>query len=217
MDEAIYRTADGRAYTVRDGVSVWLDEISTAAQPAYEYVGFGLRFAAKLIDTALTYLLGFLTGAFVFLFASVVAGLTGAASPLSTEPLGSVTPTVFFLSAVAVVVFDVLAEGVHGSTPGKMILGLTVRSTDGGYCGFGQALKRALGFYVDSLFFGIPAFSSMRGSSLKQRIGDRWAHTVVVRNRSIDPGQRRSGLRFLASTTAACLGFCMVTVLVTFA
>ena len=43
---------------------------------------------------------------------------------------------------------------------------------------------RSLGYYVDGLFFGLVGWTSMSRSPTKQRLGDKWAGTVVVHNRS---------------------------------
>lgn len=207
MEDPVYRTADGRPYTVRDGVSVWREGPSAHPADGYEYVGFGRRLGAKVIDTLLTYLLAFIVGIVVLFVGSFFAGLAGGTAQPLIDNIAQTSTIGWVLSALAVVVFEVAAEAIHGSTPGKMLLGITVLSTDGSYCGFTQALKRALAFYVDSLVFGLPALSSMRSSSRQQRIGDRWAGTVVVRARSMNVRQRRSTPRFLAATSAACIGY----------
>jgi uncharacterized RDD family membrane protein YckC len=111
------------------------------------------------------------------------------------------------LSFVAAVAFHALAEGIHGSTPGKMMLGLTVLDSAGGFCKPGAALVRELAYFVDALFFGIVAYLSMKDSALRQRLGDKWAGTVVVRRRSLQPTQRRSTGRFIAAVAASCLAY----------
>jgi uncharacterized RDD family membrane protein YckC len=89
-----------------------------------------------------------------------------------------------------------------------MILGLTVLDATGGFCKPGAALGRELAYYIDALFFGIVAYASMNKSACQQRLGDKWAHTVVVRRRSLQPAQRRSTGRFVAAVAASCLVYC---------
>ncbi len=41
------------------------------------------------------------------------------------------------------------------------------------------------------------AAGNMRKSPLRQRLGDEWAHTVVLKRRDLQPNQLRSGGRFI--------------------
>jgi hypothetical protein len=50
---------------------------------------------------------------------------------------------------------------------------------DGTPCTFKAAFVRALYMYIDGIFFGIPAYSSMK-EPLQQRLGDKTAKTLVV-------------------------------------
>jgi uncharacterized RDD family membrane protein YckC len=87
--------------------------------------------------------------------------------------------TLFLLFLV--LCYYVLAEAYTGMTLGKRIVGIRVVEEDGSELRFGAAVVRNLLRLVDGLFLyligAIFAFSSPRG----QRIGDRAAHTVVVR------------------------------------
>jgi len=208
MEGPIYRDVTGRPYTVRDGVSVWLDEQRLEElpplAPQIEYVGFGRRAAAQAIDLVVTYALAFATSFLIAMVAYVIAMMAGFDVEPLIDNMARTTPGAWVFSFLAVTMYHAVAEAMHGSTPGKMMLGITVRSAGGGFCGFGQALKRSVAFLVDSLFFGLPAWGSMRDSPLKQRIGDKWARTIVVRSRSLDAAERRTGLRFLATTVVAC-------------
>jgi uncharacterized RDD family membrane protein YckC len=68
-----------------------------------------------------------------------------------------------------------------GMTLGKRIVGIRVVDEEGDVAGFGAAIVRNLLRLVDGLFFylvgAIFALTSPRG----QRLGDRAAHTLVVR------------------------------------
>jgi uncharacterized RDD family membrane protein YckC len=77
--------------------------------------------------------------------------------------------------------YYVLCEGMTGMTLGKRIVGIRVVDEEGDVAGFGAAIVRNLLRVVDGLFFylvgAIFALTSPRG----QRLGDRAAHTLVVR------------------------------------
>jgi hypothetical protein len=68
---------------------------------------------------------------------------------------------------------------------GKLICGLVVVKENGQSCGLLAAFGRSLAFFVDSLFWGIPALISMSDSAKQQRLGDRWAKTMVVKRRDL--------------------------------
>lgn len=97
-------------------------------------------------------------------------------------------------------------EGLHGSTLGKRICGITVVTEDLRPAGLVAALKRSVAYYLDSLFFGWIAARKMSESPRRQRHGDVWAGTMVVRIRSLDPASRRSSLRFLGAVAAGLFG-----------
>lgn len=72
-------------------------------------------------------------------------------------------------------------EALFGSTVGKIALGLRVVCIENrAKPTFRQAALRNLGRFIDALPLGVPGLLSMRTSPLRQRLGDRWAHTTVV-------------------------------------
>jgi uncharacterized RDD family membrane protein YckC len=140
-----------------------------------ESAGIALRFVAVLLDSLI-----------VFLPLSIVIGLMSGGTRAERTPdhayagveLGG-QATLFLLFLV--LCYYVLAEAYTGMTLGKRIVGIRVVEEDGSELRFGAAVVRNLLRLVDGLFLyligAIFAFSSPRG----QRIGDRAAHTVVVR------------------------------------
>ena len=141
-----------------------------------EYGGFGVRFGARLLD-----LLYNSIGVFVFAF---VGGLIGFA--LHGMPVaGGHFARTFVFSLSGTLLCEAIAEGLGGSTLGKMTLGLRVVRPDGSPISFGAGLGRSLAFFLDAQFVGLVAWTSMSGSMWKQRYGDKWANTVVVRVVSI--------------------------------
>jgi len=172
-----------------------------------EYADFGIRFAARLIDLVLIYALSFATnfvGAVL-----IVTSLRVLHQPLQSaiQNMGTTSALSYAAALAAGVAYYVVADGLHGSTPGKMVLGLTVRAKDGGFCRFGSAVGRELGYFIDSLFFGMPAYFTMKSNPEQQRLGDKWAGTVVVRTRSLPPQERRQGGTFVYAAAAACFAY----------
>lgn len=239
MSEPVFYDPYGRAYTVRDGQSVWLTEEEAAAAaaaapataagafwgrdaalvtadgvpiPAYEYVGWLPRAGARIIDLLITGAVSFVTGLlFGGLLAVLYHPLTGGDPQLLVQRVNQQTPLNIFLTFalgfVASTAFETIAEGMHGSTPGKMILGVTVRREDGSPCDYRAALVRSLAYFVDALFWGLVAFASMQGSPRKQRFGDKWAHTVVVRTSSLPEEMRQPSSKFWLATGAALIAY----------
>jgi uncharacterized RDD family membrane protein YckC len=178
-----------------------------------EYAGFGIRVAARIIDLVLIWVLAFVTNFIAgFVVALVFRLLRQPAQPVIAR-LSTAGVVAFVAALLAALAFSAVAEAIHGSTPGKMLLGITVLSESGGFCGWGAAISREAAYYIDSLFFGLVALASMQSTKPRQqRLGDRWAHTVVVYRRSLQPAQRRSGTRFAMAFLAAAAAYSAVTV-----
>lgn len=84
----------------------------------------------------------------------------------------------------AILSWSYLSERLTGTTPGKYLLGLVVRSADGSHCTERQIRSRSLWRIVDGWpTAGIAGFAAASTSPLRQRIGDRRAGTVVVHDR----------------------------------
>lgn len=90
----------------------------------------------------------------------------------------------FILAFVLVALYFVLFEWLASATPGKFAVGIRVRRADGrGRIGFGQSFTRNLARLLDAFPYLIPYIVgaiAVRSSPAKQRLGDRWATTVVV-------------------------------------
>jgi uncharacterized RDD family membrane protein YckC len=139
------------------------------------------RAVALAIDVALMLV------AFVILITTAAAtGALDAADAAMTATVALVVTIVVF------VVYPVTIETLtRGRSLGKMALGLRVVRDDGGPIRFRHALSRGLaGFVVDfgvfSGFTGAVGLISSLLSEKGQRVGDRLAGTVVVRERVPD-------------------------------
>jgi uncharacterized RDD family membrane protein YckC len=144
----------------------------SAAAP---YEGVSIRFVAILIDTI----------------------VLGAISSILTPPFFAfsltrlATRAVLFRPAVAaraVVVLIIwflyftLLEGHYGQTVGKMAVKIkVVRESDGSSIDYGEAAVRTILRIIDGLFVYLVGAILIRSSDEKQRLGDRVAHTVVVK------------------------------------
>lgn len=80
-----------------------------------------------------------------------------------------------------VAAYWILTEWSFGATIGKLICDLRVVSLTGKNCSFGQSLKRNLVRIIDFFPFYIPGFVAAKLSPLRQRLGDQWAKTIVVK------------------------------------
>jgi len=187
-------------------------EDALGAPGALEGVGPVRRGVARAIDLVVLQV-GLGGGAAAAcLLALLLADLLGPGTAAAVERLvnaasaswrGSLADAV--LGLVGVTLVHTLAEGIHGSTIGKRICGITVVSEDGSPAGLVAGLKRSLGFLLDQFVFGLVGVHRILNSPLQQRLGDEWAGTRVVRLRELPAASRRSTLRFLAVAGAAVL------------
>lgn len=83
--------------------------------------------------------------------------------------------------------YHTIYEGASGVTIGKRIMRLRVVSVDGGPIGFRRAFRRNLARALDAVAFYLVALvvAAQPGKQRSQRIGDRWAGTLVVDERRV--------------------------------
>lgn len=140
-----------------------------------ENAGIALRFVAVLLDAIAVF---FPLGIVVALMSGGGYAERGPGYANYGVEMDGDAMLVFILLIICYYVF---AEALTGMTVGKRIVGIEVVDEDGDHLGLGAAVVRNILRLVDGLFFyligAIFAFSSPRG----QRLGDRAAHTVVVR------------------------------------
>jgi uncharacterized RDD family membrane protein YckC len=132
------------------------------------YIGLGRRFVAWLVD-------GLIAGLAWVPFAET-SSVDGTYS-IRWEGVDFLIPLLITLA------YFVLLEGAFGATVGKLVLGIRVRALDGTRIGFGAAAIRNLARVVDGFPYLIPYLVgaiAVSRSEIDQRLGDRWARTVVV-------------------------------------
>jgi uncharacterized RDD family membrane protein YckC len=140
-----------------------------------ENAGLPLRFVAVLLDAVIAFFpLGILVG--------LLSGGGYSESGNGYANAGvNVGGGAFWLLLVLGLGYYIICEAATGMTVGKRLVGIRVVDDEGDPLGLGAAVVRNVLRLVDGLFFylvgAIFALSSSRG----QRLGDRAAHTLVVR------------------------------------
>ncbi len=168
-----------------------------AGQPRQlEGVGFWPRVLARLIDLVPHYLSTLIAGFSFGVMIGIASLLTHTSSAGAVEKLQHERFLPFLAALVGAMAFEMVCEAGHGSTPGKLLLGMTVVQEDGTFCRFIAALKRSIAYYLDALFFGAVGYMAMKSSPTEQRHGDKWAKTIVCKRSQLRPDQLRSGGRF---------------------
>jgi uncharacterized RDD family membrane protein YckC len=162
-----------------------------------DYASAAPRVLARLLDLLVHMGSGFFALVWIGVFAALFLSGTDKAALLAT--LGSNKLLAIVFGMLGSLAYHTCMEGFHGSTIGKRLLGLQVLSEDGGSCSLVQAAKRSLAILWDGLFFGLIGITAMNGCPQRQRNGDDWAGTIVVRRRSVPPFSLRSAKEFLAA------------------
>lgn len=132
-----------------------------------------VRALSALIDLTVV-LIGYLVGLVLW---------AGAISQLD-EALSAAILIIF--TVVSIVGYPVVCETAsRGRSLGKMAMGLRVVADDGGPERFRQVLFRALSGFIEIwMFFGGPAVICSMASAKGKRIGDVFAGTIVISERS---------------------------------
>jgi uncharacterized RDD family membrane protein YckC len=146
-----------------------------AGWSSLENAGIALRFVAVLLDAVI-----------VFFPLSIVVGLlSGGGYAERGDGYANAGINVggnafWFLLALGVGYY-VVCEAATGATLGKRMVGIRVVDEDGDRLTLGASVIRNLLRLVDALFFYLIGFLFAVTSSRGQRLGDRAAHTIVVR------------------------------------
>jgi len=151
-----------------------------ASEPQVQYQGVAIRFVALIIDGLI---LGIIDYILIFLFtgsATTIDASTGAVS------LGPAYPAYYVaLGIVLGLLYFTLLLRRYGQSVGMMAVKIKVVSeTDSGPITYGAAFIRTILLYVDQIPYAIPFLLGailIWTSDKKQRLGDRVAHTVVVK------------------------------------
>jgi len=136
------------------------------------------KFIATIIDYSILTILTFF---YLKEFGEPSAGLYRA------EGIAAIPPIIFWL-----IIFPI-SESIFSATLGHFIVGLKVIDTGGIKVDFIQTLKRRIADVIDLMFYGIPAFISIKRTEKNQRLGDLWAETMIVCRKEINKTENTSG------------------------
>ncbi len=149
-------------------------------QPRWAYaqwvlVGVGWRFLALIIDS---FIIGLVAGVISLFFFPYWAYMTDFGNLYQhVGPVTGLGGTTGFIGLA----YYIVMEATRGATLGKMALGMRVVKVDGSPIGWSESIIRNLLRIVDGLFGYLVGAISIWTSPLCQRLGDRAAHTVVIR------------------------------------
>lgn len=157
-------------------------------QTGLPIVGVGPRAVAVIIDAIIFVVIYYIMLAF-FGGTSVID--TGYGMVEYNTGLTGIPALLYFLIALA---YYIVLEGKLGATVGKMLLGLKVVAEDGSPITYKEAAIRTLLRIIDGLFVYLVGAILVWTSPSKQRLGDRAAHTLVVRAQKTGAGLAIGGI-----------------------
>lgn len=168
-----------------------------------EGTSFWPRALARVIDFVVHYCVGYFAGT---LFRTMIRIAAGGHVPLRIWLKISHRSLPLFVAALlGAIAYQVICVSVHGSSLGKLILSIVVVNEDGSPCGLRAAIIRELGYFPDSIFFGIIAYAAMQRTRLQQRYGDQWADTVVCKRSDVAQENLRGAGRFVLGLMVALM------------
>lgn len=167
--------------------------------------GFWVRVGARVVDTITHNVIWYVTSFLIGIAIGLYGMLTGAPVSQLFSQADSSPFMGFVLALVGSIFYHTTCEYLAGASLGKLLFKLYVKSEDGQRISLMAAFIRSCAYFVDGIFFGIIAYESMKISPLRQRLGDRWAKTVVVERANLLPSQIPSGWTFLLALIAAIL------------
>ena len=152
---------------------------------------FGIRFLARFLDLIYGYLLAIGT-MFFGGFCLAVLSATGHVSKDWVQHVQQARPIDYVLALLGFYLYHSFTDGISGTSIGKLVCGLNVVQMDGRPCSMTGAFKRDLAYYMDGLFFGLVGYESMKKTPLRQRYGDVWGKTIVVKKADFLPRPKHS-------------------------
>jgi uncharacterized RDD family membrane protein YckC len=146
--------------------------VPSAATP---YEGVAIRFVAILLDTIIIGIISNILTAPFFAF---------SLARLATRAIlfGPSVGLRILIILVIYFLYFTLLEGHYGQTVGKMAVKIkVVKEADASPIDYGEAAVRTILRVIDGLFVYLVGAILIWSSDEKQRLGDRVAHTVVVK------------------------------------
>ncbi len=156
---------------------------SYAEPGAMRYEGVAIRFVAILIDAIiLAIITGIITAPFNTPTSISVTNTTGV--PMITTTPNPLAALGGLIAAVIDFLYFTGLQGAYGQTVGKMAVKIKVVREDGSKINYVDAAIRTILILIDAIPYFIPYLLGailIWTSDKKQRLGDRAAHTVVVK------------------------------------
>jgi len=181
-----------------------LSPVGESNETQAQYAGFVIRAGARLTDVVFLYVVGFVAAIVTVFLLAIGEAITGNQLVARLSQAGVLSWWNVVLGMLSVCGYHTICEGFHGSTLGKLVFGLVTLNEDLTPCKLKGATIRNLVFiFLDGLAACIPALLVMNRSPEKQRIGDQWGKTVVVRRSSVPSTSRRPGWRFVPAFVGA--------------
>lgn len=128
---------------------------------AVQTVGVGRRCVAIIIDS--------------IIIGAIVGILTAIFGPNRAAVSGSI-------SALIGLLYFIILEATMSATLGKMVMGIHVVQQDGTPYSWKGSIIRNLLRIIDGLFVYLVGAIFVWTSPFKQRLGDKAAHTLVIKN-----------------------------------
>ena len=149
----------------------------------YKFAGFWRRLGAYMVDCTIIFFIFIILVSIASLafFSGAISGnsknfITDLADPARFSSIMILTWLFFIFFNIA---YFTYFHGTTGRTPGKMLFGLQVVSTDGTLISFGIAFLRAIGYLVSGALFNL-GFIWIAFDKRKQGWHDKIAGTVVI-------------------------------------
>jgi len=140
-----------------------------------KYRGVGIRFVAQILDGIIILIFYFVVG---YIIASIFGGLKEGGFELHDGPAFLV---IMLTLGFGITYFTILESLWRGQSLGKKLAGIQVVREDGKPIDLTAAVVRNILRLVDGFACYLVAAILVWNSPLKQRLGDRIAHTVVVK------------------------------------
>ena len=151
----------------------------TGPAPGVSFASFGARLIAYIVDSLL---LGIVIVILTLVLVPVLAGTSSGDGEVSGAGMTALTVWIGVLVLISLLYFPFFWQR-SGQTPGMRMLNIrVVKDADGSRLGWGSAILRYVGFFIDSIIFGLPiGFLWALFDSRRRAWHDLIGGTVVVK------------------------------------
>ncbi len=184
-ESAFTAQPESQPEALREGTPAYVPPPAYYAAPeaGMRYQGVAIRFVAILIDAIILAIIsGLITAPFNTPSSISVTNTTGI--PMITTTPNPLAAVGALISAVIGFLYYTGLQGAYSQTVGKMAVKIKVVREDGSKISYTDAAIRTILLLIDAIPYVIPYLLGailIWTSDRKQRLGDRAAHTVVVK------------------------------------